>query len=114
MGGISRVGRWIRRGGTYGIEVAVAVAFCGCVEGVEAVVGVEIEEKAFEVGDLAVFCGVDLGQSVDCADSIFYRFELLCRDRVAFVDHDYVGVRYLGMCGRHVKTLMVLVVSLIC
>ena len=41
---------------------------CG-VEIIDAVVGVEIEEEAFELGDLAVLGFVDFGEAVDGADA---------------------------------------------
>ena len=49
------------------IEMTVPLA-CG-VEIVDAVVGVEIEEEAFELGDLAVLGFVDFGEAVDRADA---------------------------------------------
>ena len=57
----------IDRRETNWIEMTVPLA-CG-VEIVDAVVGVEIEEEAFELGDLAVLGFVDFGKAVDRADA---------------------------------------------
>ena len=49
--------------GTNRIKMTVPLA-CG-VEIVDAVVGVEIEEEAFELGDLAVLGFMNFGEAVD-------------------------------------------------
>ena len=52
---------------THRIKMTVPLA-CG-VEIVDAVVGVEIEEEAFELGNLTVLRFVDFSQAVDGTDA---------------------------------------------
>ena len=67
-GGVSGNGMLgVEKRGTNGIEMAVSLA-CG-IEIVDAVVGVEIKEEAFELGDLAVLGFMDFGEAVDRSDT---------------------------------------------
>ena len=49
------------------IKMTVSLT-CG-IEIIDAIVGVEIEEEAFQLGDLAVLGFVDFGEAVDRADA---------------------------------------------
>ena len=52
------------------IKMTVSLT-CG-IEIIDAIVGVEIEEEAFQLGDLAVLGFVDFGEAVDRADARLY------------------------------------------
>ena len=55
----------VEKRGTNRVKMTVPLA-CG-VEIIDAVVGVEIEEEAFQLGDLTVLGFVDFGEAVDRA-----------------------------------------------
>lgn len=103
---------YIRRGGREGGEwgrcyrIEMAVPFAHCIEGLHSVVGVQVEQEAFEPRHLAVLRLVYLRKRVDACDSFFDRFQLVRRDAVAFVDHDDIGVGDLQVCGSHMHAPM--------
>ena len=91
-------------GAIYGIKVAVS--FAHCVQRVHPVVGVQVEQEAFELGHLAILRPVDFGQSVDPCYPFFYRPQVFGRHAVAFVDYDHIRVGYLQVCSGRVHALM--------
>lgn len=84
----------------------MAVPFAHCVEGLDSVIGVQVEQEAFEPWHLAVLRLVYLRKRVDACDSIFDRLQLFRRDAVAFVDHDDIGVGDLQVCRSHMYAPM--------
>ena len=82
----------------------MAVSFAHCIEGFYSIIGMQVEEEAFELGHLAVLRLVDFREPVDPCDPFFHRLQLFRRHAVAFVDYDDIGVGDLQVCGSHMGT----------
>ena len=80
--------------------------FAHCIQRLNAIIGVQVEQETFKLRHLAVLRPVDLCQPVDRRDPSFDRLQLLRRHAVAFVDYDDIGVGDLQMCGRHMQSVM--------
>lgn len=84
----------------------MTVDFARRIQSVDAVVGVEIEEEGFELGDLAVGSFVDLRQAVDGADARIDLRQLQKRYAIAFVYYHDIRVGDLEVGGRFMRTGM--------
>lgn len=99
---------WGREGGFYRIQVAVT--FAHCIERLHPVIGVQVEQEAFELRHLTVTSPVDFCEPVNTSYAIFDQLQLLRRHAIAFIDDDDVGVGDLQMRGRHVQVLMLCII----
>lgn len=82
------------------------LALAHCIERLHSIIGVQVEQEAFELRDLAVLRLVNICKPVDPSDPLFYHLQLYRRHALAFVDYDHIGVGDLQMCGCHVLPLV--------
>lgn len=86
------------------------LALAHCIERLHSIIGVQIEQEAFELRHLAVLRPVNSCKPVDPSDPLFYHLQLCRRHAVAFVDYDHIRVGDLQVCGCHMLPFVLCIV----
>ena len=84
----------------------MAVSFAHYIEGLHSIIGMQVEQEAFELRHLAVLRLMEFCEPVDPCYPFFHRLQLFRRHAVAFVDYNYICMGDLQVCGSHVRTVV--------